>query len=331
MLARLLGIWSKGPPAHTWEEAAPRLFPRLRDASYLDLATLRAGNRSYAPVARAVAPGLFVTLVVDDESSMTNVSAHMLTRWRKRFDAALARARQNLLSVSLDNFVELADGLWMAPWDDSYAASRLVLPQLLQRLTIDPLVAVPNRDTLLVARAGSKRAVNALTRAIENPSEPHDHPITNRLFRLREHALEPVALPAVWHHNMCVRELMQGYTYQQQLLQRHLGDKPYVASIDADEARDGRLVTRALWTRGVDTLLPKVDRVHLLHPEEREGEAISSRMWVVAWDDLVAMRAIAPTKHHLHRYRTGRFPNAEAIKRCAIPIERDHRTAELSV
>jgi hypothetical protein len=320
----------------SWDEAAPRLRPRLRGAAFLDLRTLEtaAHQQGLTPAAQEIAPGLYTTLVIDGEQSMTSVSHEMLARWGKSFEEADERARQNLSAISHDDFFEAAEGVWLAPWDDAYAASRLLLPHVLSRVAVDPLVAIPNRDTLLVAQR-SPSAIGALVDAIDDLSEPDSYTITRRIFSLSGTTLEPFDLDAthpsaVSHHNGYVRELVRDYGEQQAALSHSLDETVYAASIAADEGRDGRLSTRALWTRGVDTLLPQVDRVHLMWPEERDGEPISSRIWVTSWAALAAMEgALTPTRHRLPRFRTGVFPEGAALERCAVPVEHDRRIAEI--
>jgi hypothetical protein len=323
--------------APSWDEAAPRLLPRLRDAAFLDRVTLGSASRGRrtAPSSAWVAPGLFLTLVLDGEQTMATVSSELLDGWGQSFEAAAERARKNLSEVSADAFVELVDGLWIAPWEDAYAASRLILPHILQRIARDPLVAVPNRDTLLVASARGAATLEGLVTAIEGASEQHGYPLTRRIFQLHDRSLEPYELPgdqpsSIRHHNACVKEVVASYGEQQRPLQRSVGDDIYVASIEADEALDGRLVTRTLWSDRDASLLPRADRVHLLQSEEESGQPTSSRIWVSSWEQLTSIEgAIAATDHHLPRFRTGRFPGADELRRFATPVELDRHIAEL--
>ena len=129
------------------------------------------------------------------------------------------------------------------------------------------------------------------------------------------------------HRNLVTQERMARYAEQQRPLQESVGEDVHVARAEADEAPDGLLVSRALWTQRVDTLLPEVDRVHLL---ETYPDGTSSRMWVVRLEDLLARPdALRRARTHLPRWRTHAFPPQETLRRIATPLERDRRTAEL--
>ena len=204
----------------------------------------------------------------------------------------------------------------------------------------DLLVAVPDRDTMLVADANEELAVEALVLGIQRTAED-GLPITCSIYRWRQadpsHGLaacklEPFSLPdahpaAVIHHNLLTEERLQRYAEQHWPLQEVVGDELYVASAEADEAPDGMQVSRALWTERVDTLLPEVDRIHML---ETLPDGSSSRMWVADFDALRSLPdALIRARCHLPRWRTARFPSASELRAVANPLERDKRTAEL--
>jgi len=316
-----------------WSAAAPRLRPRLRDSAYLDVAALElGGSRDACGLAqRALGPGVHLTLVIDEPDVMVDVTEAMLTTWGKTIDQAVARAQANLLARSAEPFVSLAPGVWVGPWDDAYAASRATLPDLLSPLTSAAVVAVPDRDTLLVADGCSDQALDALVSCVGDLWGRSPYPITPQLFRCDEACWSPLTLPGDHPATARIQELgvearRRGYAHQQGPLQRQVGAERYVASAEPCRSRDGRQQLRALWTEGVDTLLPAVDRVHLLQDTGEDG--ISSRVWVVSWETLRAQPgALEPTSLHLPRWRTGRFPEVAQLRRIAVPAERDPHTA----
>jgi len=323
------------PPS--WEQVAPRLMPRLRSGGYLDLARLHARQRGYqlGLCHRRIADGLHLTLVIDSDVTMMNVTRSMLQTWDRTFEQAAEQASSNLSLVSSETLVPLSDGLWVAPWDDAYAASRLLLDGVADELCARPILAIPNRDTLLVADSSRPSSIEALVLAIDDVAEER-FPLTRSLYRRHPSAgvgeLERVQLGgddgvSLLHRNLCTSEQLRRYAEQQWPLQEALGDDVYVAGAEADEARDGLLVSRALWTQHVDTLLPEVDRIQLL-PTTLDGT--SSRFWVASFAALRSLPgALERTDHHLARWRTGEFPTDEQLRAIANPLERDRRTAEL--
>ncbi len=316
----------------TWEDAAPKLLVRLRDAVFLDAIACEGQRRdaTVEPLQQSLVDGLYLTLVLDSEQTMATVTSDMLDGWGKSFGEALTRARSNLLDVSLDPFVAVADGVWMAPWDDSYAASRATLYHLLQQVCLDPLVAVPARDSLLLARSRDDEALESLINVMNEIVKSAAYPITRRIYQLDKQQLVPFSVPrehaaAVLHQNLLAAEILDSYADQQRLLQEALGEDVYVASAEADEDPEGWYVSRAVWTQGVDTLLPQVDRVFLL-----ESVGPVPQIWVAPWDKLVALPNALKQGEQLHpRWRTCAFPDAEQLQAIAVPLEQDRRTAEL--
>lgn len=331
-----------GPPR--WEDAAPRLMPRLRSGAWVDQLELdaRRSGEAHLRCHMELVSGIHVTLVLDSEDTMVGVTTRMLNAWGRSFFEACDRAVQNLATRSHERMIGIADGVWVAPWRDAYAASRVLLgPDKMTGLGEgdELLVAVPDRDTLLVARPDVALAVEALVLAIENTSGD-GLPVSQRIFRwhsqrpgsgLAPAHLEPYAVPhdhpaSVLHRNLVTRERMARYAEQHRPLQEAAGDV-HVARAEADEGPDGLLVSRALWTQRVDALLPEVDRVHML---ETYSDGTSSRMWVIGLEDLLAVPgALQRARTHMPRWRTHAFPDGETLRRLATPLERDRCTAEL--
>ncbi|MBW2453338.1 MAG: hypothetical protein JRI68_02455 [Deltaproteobacteria bacterium] len=299
------------------------------------MAALELGSRSGSGglVHRELTAGLHLTLVVDEPEVMVDVTDPMLASWGRTMDEALDRAEANLLARSDEPFVALGPGDWLGPWDDAYAASRATLPSPMDRLTTEPVVAVPDRDTLLVADGRSVEAVAALVACVCDLIGGSPFPIAPVPFRCGDGRWSPLALPASHPvapqlDKLNVEARLRGYDHQQGPLQRHLGDERYVASAEACQSLDGRQELRALWTQGVDTWLPEVDHVHLLQDTGEAG--ISSRFWVVSWDVLRELPdALERTSLHMPRWRTREFPAVDQLRRIAVPAERDPHTAAL--
>jgi hypothetical protein len=329
-----------------WSAAASRLLPRLRSGAWLQHLLLEQRRRARAEVAaqrpdeppcchHQLADDLYLTLVVDDADTMTTVCQPSLESWQVSFEHAVETARHNLAERRAEDLVALAPGLWMGPWEDAYAASRLLLVPGIAPVA-EPLAAIPNRDTLLLADGRDPTALENMVTALGR-LEGCEYPIGAAIHRCRASGalgpeLEPVRLPkghpaAVTHHNLLVRERLRAYADEQWPLQQLLGPEPYVASAEADADADGALVSRALWTEGVVTLLPATERIHLL-PASRDG--VTSRLWVTSLGALLQLpRALEPTADPLPRFATRRFPSELELRRIATLLERDGQTAEL--
>ncbi len=312
---------------------ADRLLPRLRSRAQLDLASLDEHNRGRVPrgAFQHVVGDVFATLVIDGEHTMTSVTHPMLAAWGCSFEEALRVAVDNLAKRSKAALVPLSVGLWMAPWDDANAASRVLLTDCL-RATAEPVVALPGRDTLLVADGNNDEALARLV-SLKGEVADSGRRLTEQLFALTDTRLSPFALPA--EHPARLRqeravavERARSYEAQQWLLQEAVGDEWYVATAELDETREGGMSSRALWTEGVRALLPEVDRLHLL---SARADGTSSRIVVASTALVVALDGVLErTDHLLPRFRTLRFPTDAEIDAVAIPLSRDPATASVS-
>jgi hypothetical protein len=312
----------------TWEEVAPLLRPQLRSDAWLDrreLAAERRGQRadgSHRRLSSRPDADLHVTLVVDAEETMTAVSERMIERWGVSFDRACRRALINLAQRSREPYLPVGPGLWLAPWEDGYASARVLCasPPL-----ADAVVALPDRDVLLVADPSRTESLEALAFALEGLDRPH--PLTERLYRIRQlddgtvltPYVPPADHPAVQAFgDRLTTQSVQDYAAQRRWLEDLVGETTYVASARSLRLH-GELTTYALWTRDVPALLPDVERVHLL-----ETGPDGDRLWSTDLDRLRRLPGCLnryPTR--LSRWRTGRFPNAEELRRIATPLESD--------
>jgi len=140
-------------PALALADALPYLFPKVRPVfTYL----AHARHTGKTPEFRPLAGNFAVSLVVDLPNQDLDLTPEHLQAWNVDFDRLLQRARTNLLGRGGEGrFQALRDGCYRSTWRDNLDGSRMLLPGLLQRLPLqgDPVVLLPNRDTLLVAGA----------------------------------------------------------------------------------------------------------------------------------------------------------------------------------
>lgn len=311
----------------SWDRVAPRLRPRLRSDAWLDRRDLaaRSRGRRVDSCHRTVAAGLSLTVVIDDETTLTTVDGRMLRRWNVPFEKVVRQALDNLATRSNEPYVAVGPGLWLAPWEDGHAAARLLCPP--PRAT-DLIAALPDHDVLLLADPTKPAALDALAYALEDLERTT--PLTEQLFRLRRlddgMVVTPYTLPS--HHPAArmfrdrrIEETVSQYGAQRFALQQVVGDDVYVASAKTLRLDDGGLTSFALWTERVDTLLPEVDRVHLL---ETGPDGDRHRLWSTDFETLSRLpEAIVPVGCPLERWRTGRFPDADELRRVATPLELD--------
>ena len=79
---------------------------------------------------------LAAAVVTDFPESMMTVNKEALDKWHVSFEQALAVARDNLWKISNQNFIQPRPGLHITPWQDSHAASRILLHDLIWQLPV---------------------------------------------------------------------------------------------------------------------------------------------------------------------------------------------------
>jgi hypothetical protein len=315
----------KGVP-DSFEDAAPDLLPVVRNRSAFEFVRLRTQiedmgtpNWPYRPLAEHLGVGL----VFDLPESIVQIQQHQFDEWGVSFDEAFERAWRNLWEVSLDEFDSPRPGVWASPWRDNHDVARLLLPDLLKHHAVkgEPIVMLPNRDTLLLT--GSEDA-EGLAYLAERVSEAMDQPrfLIGVAFRLADDFLEPY-LPAANHaqfqalHLSRVRSLSRDYDEQQQLLNalhEKTGEDVFVASYSALQNREtGRLHSYCVWSEDVDSLLPQTDRVYFVRQTASEkAEMICGADWEKVCE--VVGGLMTPRSVYPERYFVKEFPTKEQLE-----------------
>lgn len=310
----------------TGPQALARMFPKLwstdaddrlrRDFDLLGLPT--------SPLATRPWHGLLLrALVVDAANTMTPVTEAMLAGWGLAFDAAFARAVENLAPRTLPGgWVEESPGLHRLAAEDGYAAARMFVPQALGLPSDDVLAMAPARDLLFWCKKDDVAALNALFEACAEAFESDRMALSPVLFTApsagwRPHDLPPShpAHPAL--RAMTLRWMDAAYDRQRQRLlaqsERAGREEPYVARFSAyrDKAT-GRRVSCAALTQGVVTLLPRTDWIAFVHA--RTGDTT-----VTTWDGgvqaLGGSAALQPFDASPPRYLVSTFPSDAALAR----------------
>ncbi|MBW2464999.1 MAG: hypothetical protein JRH11_25345, partial [Deltaproteobacteria bacterium] len=176
-----------------WEEAGPRLVPRLVPPTFTaDLPDSAAGRGELA--IRPLFPSLSVALLLAHEGRSRFLREDEIAAWERSFDEVLERAVENLAARSTKaRFTRLdtdAGPLIVARSGDGLDAARLLLPNLHEVISRElgtPFyVAVPHRDTLLAAPVTPKVLVSELERRAEDDASRAPHRISSALYRMDE-------------------------------------------------------------------------------------------------------------------------------------------------
>lgn len=182
-----------GPSTIAWDDAAPRLLPRLLSSSFLEELHRTHDDRGRLwaePLGHDVVVGLL--LAFEDRSRY--VRADEVEAWARRAGEARAVAVANLAARSEHaRFarVDTPDGpIVVARSGDGLDSARLLLPTLhgvlAPELGSPFYAAAPHRDTLLACAAEPASLVDALRARAEDDAARAPHRISPALFQIHE-------------------------------------------------------------------------------------------------------------------------------------------------
>lgn len=310
-----------------FEDVHPDLLPSVRSRSYSEFTRLQlaiAGSEDAAWPRHVVGEHLAVSLVYDLPDSMRHIQQRDLDDWGVTYYEALEAARDNLAQLPAQVLANPEQGVYISASGDNYDASRLILLDLIRRFDVqgDPVAMVPNRDTLLVTGAENQAGLAAIIAIAEKTLE-QPRPISGFAFRLVEDEwtcwLPPANHVHFGHlHKLHLQSLGQEYAEQKSLLDE-LHEKQnkdvFVASYNVIQERtSGQLSSYSLWTEGVDTLLPRTERVIFLQPDgsEQGGKIAAYADWDRVCDAVGDL--LEPTDEYPQRYRARDFPTAAVLQ-----------------
>lgn len=304
--------------------ARPHLMPVVRDAAYYSLSRLLTRKRKSDDTelewqSEKFAGGLVLGLAYDTEHNITSVNRKQLAEWGVDAKEVFAAAKDNLWERTDPTKIAGQDGVYMAQWSDSYDSSRMLLPELIYRLAVegDPVAFVPNRDVFWVTGTNN---LAGLRHVMKVGSESHfqmGHSLSPDLYVLVEGKWElyfpdDAEVKQRWIETRRRRNYLD-YEQQKELLDQiheQTGEDYFVASYKIFERNDKTLYSACVWTKDVDSSLPRADAIaFVIDPERNDG-------FVVPWERAVTIAGglmqeepdLAPV-----RYRVREFPNDEQV------------------
>ncbi len=321
----------------TFEDARPLLLPRLRERFYHEALALqrRAGVEVPEIPLRDVSAHHVAELVCDYPMHIASVSGDMLARWDVDFDTAWSVALANLRHRAVGAVAEIGDRAYCTMTGDAHDASRLLAPEVLGRFPVrgDLVAIAPHRDALLFAGADDRDALQV----IADLAAPHlEKPRAMNGMALRRvggawtEFLPPEDHPAYASFRKLVdASLARDCQEQEELLYaafEHEGEGPYVASLSwlrppDDAPPDAPTASYSVWSRDLDTLLPRSDSVALFVPgatPEAKGDLLGFVEWDELMDLLGELGLVEAQGLYPERYRVRAFPGPDALARLTL-------------
>jgi len=320
----VLGMMPSPRPA-TWKEAAGRLLPAVRAASWANAMVLPAeagGGPLRPPFGRPLVPFVKVLCAIDSEHSIAFATDGDLAAWGVTDDEAMRTASDNLARMQFE--VRRAGPTAMILGPDGYISSWLAVPAALARVAADigdTVVAVAaDRDQLLLSDADHPEALAGML----EPTLEHYQSAPRRLSPVPYLVSETGITPWLPPEDHPVRRLADTaahilaameYADQQARLEQQLGEAGedvYVArhTLMRDQ-HSGLMWSWAAWVKEVTNgLLPRTDVVMFGGTENREAR------FAVRWHDtvrLVGDTLVEEAGLDPPRWRYRRWPDGQTL------------------
>lgn len=311
----------------TFAEARPNLMPVVRSRTFFEQLRMAVKGGDGKPVVISWKPlGTFlgVGLAFDGPDTLRYLGPDELTRWGVSLEQAMGAALENLRQRSPEPLVELAPGTCQAPWEDSYAASRLLLDEVVRRCHVHgmPVVLAPHRDLLLITGSededGLRQVAAKALRAVMAPRA-----LDGRALRLTPQGwvpFMPERLSQAWGDFRQLELFTQARDYaeqtqQLQKLHEERGEDIFMAAYTPYQDERGRTLSYAIWLKGVDSMLPRAEVIFFMDPARgRESPPVG----IARWEDVakVAGGLLEPVEGlYPERYRVKGFPTPEQLAR----------------
>ncbi|MES2950538.1 MAG: hypothetical protein V4858_18495 [Pseudomonadota bacterium] len=198
----------------------------------------------------------------------------------------MSDAIDNLRAMNHPNgWTQLDAHIWSGHWDDAYASSRMITPEVIHQLGVpDPIVMVLTPDTLLIASGRSENALAALAHWCEQTSGPHKRALSSVAYRLNDR--EWTAISAAEQStpnlkNFQLKGLSTSHEDQKQLLNdlhSRTEQDVWVASYQLVQKPGSDLMTAyTVWTVSVDSMLPLAD-VLILQSMSEDGNRSEGKL-----------------------------------------------------
>ena len=336
VLRRVIILQTPAEMATRFDEALPHLIPRVRERYFFSslLLTFEAEGRTKLPdfAFKPLTEHFAVELAYDLPESSMQVMKQSLEDWKTTLDDALGLAHPNLQAMTTKPLKTLRPGLYVSPWTDTYAPSRLLLPEYLAGHAVkgEPVAAVANRDLLLLTGSRDPEGLEEMARRVHQAqSQPRF--MTGHALVLSEGAwsnyIPEPDQPSYTDFQQLRQGSMAGFYEAQKthldVIHERKGIDIYVASISLIRHKETNQVrSYCVWAEGVDALLPEADDVVFQRADASGGP---DRKWtpVVAPWSTVRSRLesfMEPADGYPVRYRVKTFPSSDVLREIAREI-----------
>ncbi|MFI4876128.1 MAG: DUF1444 family protein [Blastopirellula sp. JB062] len=306
-----------------FEDARHDIRPVVRSRAYFEMLRLEQQFRGGPPLQLPyvdIGQHLLAAPVYDLPESIRAIDQELLDTWNVTLYEVMEIAKQNLEDAEFVVGV-VGEKLYALASGDSYDAARMLLIDHIREFKLDgdPVAVAPNRDSLIVVGSDDVEGLGMMLDLVEQ-SIADPRPISAVPVRLFDGEWE-TWLPAASHplharfQEYAVQSRLGEYEEQKTMLEAVFEEENidiFAASYTAIRQNEtGEILTYCVWTRNVDSLLPKTDFV-LFGDPGRLGTVASA-----TWDKVeeIVGDLLEDLDTYPPRYRVTEFPSNDQLEK----------------
>jgi hypothetical protein len=326
ILGNTLALIREKKPDIPFEEARSKVVAAVREQALFSFTTLwwelEGGGKTEPKVASEPISAWFARcLVLDFPEYVSMVSPENLKTWGTSFyqlyEVGLARLRDSTIPK-----FERQPGFYIGGWHDDYDNSRILIPEIFGRLHLDgdPVVSLPNRNSLLVTGSENHDGIKAMLKHAEEIVRTKSRPMNPAPLILKEGEVADFCVTEnspIFHDVERAKKISALIYYQQQTenltkLYQQKGKDFLVGSYTLNQRETGGYESYSVWSKTIPTLLPKTDLVAFFDPTKPESQR---KLGLGKWDDVmrIAGGLLLDTQMFPARFYVSKFPTDEQL------------------
>jgi hypothetical protein len=309
----------------TFEEAKSKVVAAVREQALFSFTTLSwelEGGKTELKTEFEPISGWFARcLVLDFPEYVSMVSPENLKTWGisfyELFEIGLARLRD----CTIPKF-EKQQGFYIGGWHDDYDNSRILIPGVFAPLHLDgdPVVCLPNRNSLLVTGSENHDGIKAMLKHAEEIVRTKSRPMNPGPLILEDGEVADFSVSEnspIFNEVERAKKISALIYYQQQTetlakLYEQKGKHILVAKYTLNQLTTGGYGSYCIWSKTVPTLLPKTDLIAFSDPAKPVPQGT---LGLAKWDDImrIAGDLFLDTQMFPARFYVSKFPTDEQL------------------
>jgi hypothetical protein len=249
------------------------------------------------------------------------VSPENLEIWGASFDELHEIGLARLGDCTTPKF-EKQPGFYIGAWHDDYDNARILIPEVFGPLDLDgdPVVCLPNRNSLLVTGSESHDGIQAMLKQAEEIVRTKPRPMNPAALILKDGEVADFSLrenSPIFNEVERAKKISALTYYHQQTetlmrLYEQRGKDLFVAKYTLHQLETGGYGSYCVWSKTVPTLLPKTDLIAFFDPTKWKSQRT---LGMAKWDDVmrVSGNVFLDTQMFPSRFYLSKFPTGEQL------------------